>query len=788
MQTADDGGALKSPAELLHDSTYKTLNFLQERYGMSAGSGGGSPNLEVTANFGKEPEQSAVKRTASTRSTNADTPGAPDASNCDAAIGDAKNLDFTMAVASSTAADPDVADGGYPTNSSAEAAGKPVELLARLSIDPKDETLLWSPSTEVTPRAEGGAGQEPEAAAEVRIPEPDAALEPFRIRRLRFENGVSSSSSSQKEETPRSRVSPSGSSCSGSARSGAAVSRPARKPEPRTVACAANEDEGLLAASSSVPPTAPAAPGLQRTAGEALAAKVGGAAEAVRNSFSPQNVIESLGSALSWLDDTQREGHARSMHSSEESKESQDDEESKDSGGDEEHKDSEQNVQPAHQAETPAKWHEAAEGPGVYIVLHENAAITMGVVAAPPVLRRLKKGTLITVTKVQHCPDEKRVRGLVEDPLGWVSLIDTTDGYRWARKQTPGTGEAPHDDAHAKQQAGSNRTAPPLFAGEQQKHCSSPEPREQQQPVLTLGTGSVLPQPTLTAREHPWNLVPSAEQDPAVVQAAVVHKAASPEPRMEGTAESESATADLTKVTLDSQVAMLNLLTQRGAPADPDTAVNHSSRGGAHWFLHKGSESTAGSADCRSPEEADLFVPALGTLDKASKPTMLGTTASREQQDAEMDGDVVSDERLKELARAALLAACRNPAATSIRPDDPLAVTFSSAGKSGRAPHGQGSSSGSRDVHFLGKRSECADAAAPPPTSTTPRATITIEPREGESVGAVCRKPRAKAVAAVSRSSRSSVAGVARPRADHHAGTSSHSSGGSGGTATSVST
>jgi len=71
-------------------------------------------------------------------------------------------------------------------------------------------------------------------------------------------------------------------------------------------------------------------------------------------------------------------------------------------------------------------------GPGRYVVLHNNTAVTAGLVAAPPILKNLRKGAVITVSEVRHCPQDMRVRGYVEDLGGWLSLIDTSDGYRWA--------------------------------------------------------------------------------------------------------------------------------------------------------------------------------------------------------------------------------------------------------------------------------------------------------------------------------------------------------------------
>jgi len=39
---------------------------------------------------------------------------------------------------------------------------------------------------------------------------------------------------------------------------------------------------------------------------------------------------------------------------------------------------------------------------------------------------------VVNVLEVSQSPAEGRVRGRTERPAGWISLLDTTDGYRWA--------------------------------------------------------------------------------------------------------------------------------------------------------------------------------------------------------------------------------------------------------------------------------------------------------------------------------------------------------------------
>lgn len=74
--------------------------------------------------------------------------------------------------------------------------------------------------------------------------------------------------------------------------------------------------------------------------------------------------------------------------------------------------------------------------PGTYVIVHENTAVTAERAAAPPTLANLAAGTCVNVLEVLHMAEEQRVRGRIKEPEGWISLLDTSDGYRWARRQT----------------------------------------------------------------------------------------------------------------------------------------------------------------------------------------------------------------------------------------------------------------------------------------------------------------------------------------------------------------
>mmetsp|Transcript_20358 Transcript_20358/g.64001 ORF Transcript_20358/g.64001 Transcript_20358/m.64001 type:complete len:665 (+) Transcript_20358:408-2402(+) len=76
----------------------------------------------------------------------------------------------------------------------------------------------------------------------------------------------------------------------------------------------------------------------------------------------------------------------------------------------------------------------AEDYPGVYIITHKEAAVTSKVCLAPPILAHLDAGMVVHVVEVVHCPRERRVRGRIERPAGWISLVSLEDGYRWARR------------------------------------------------------------------------------------------------------------------------------------------------------------------------------------------------------------------------------------------------------------------------------------------------------------------------------------------------------------------
>merc|ERR1711971_423116 len=98
---------------------------------------------------------------------------------------------------------------------------------------------------------------------------------------------------------------------------------------------------------------------------------------------------------------------------------------------------------PSYQQQSPGSHPEL--GPGVYVVIMEGTALTSeSVPSQETTLREIEVGTRVVIDEVVQLYDIKRVRGRAINPEGcegWISLLDTETGYRWAEQQdmSPGT-------------------------------------------------------------------------------------------------------------------------------------------------------------------------------------------------------------------------------------------------------------------------------------------------------------------------------------------------------------
>mmetsp|Transcript_22169 Transcript_22169/g.61382 ORF Transcript_22169/g.61382 Transcript_22169/m.61382 type:complete len:1225 (-) Transcript_22169:123-3797(-) len=88
----------------------------------------------------------------------------------------------------------------------------------------------------------------------------------------------------------------------------------------------------------------------------------------------------------------------------------------------------------AHVAETSGHLIGQDDSPALYVITHSEAAVTADIRVMPPIIAHLSAGTVVYVVEVVTCTRERRVRGRIEYPSGWISLVSLDDGYRWAEK------------------------------------------------------------------------------------------------------------------------------------------------------------------------------------------------------------------------------------------------------------------------------------------------------------------------------------------------------------------
>lgn len=72
------------------------------------------------------------------------------------------------------------------------------------------------------------------------------------------------------------------------------------------------------------------------------------------------------------------------------------------------------------------------EQPGRYTMVHDCAEVTKGCALQSKRVGSLPKGTEVDVLEVRVSTCEQRIRGRIADPAGWISLVKTRSGDRWA--------------------------------------------------------------------------------------------------------------------------------------------------------------------------------------------------------------------------------------------------------------------------------------------------------------------------------------------------------------------
>lgn len=78
--------------------------------------------------------------------------------------------------------------------------------------------------------------------------------------------------------------------------------------------------------------------------------------------------------------------------------------------------------------------HEGEDQPGEWvIIMDEGVAVQAECAVGSAEIAELKKRTRVTVVEVRESAKDKRIRGRLSEPAGWISLRDMTDNQRsWA--------------------------------------------------------------------------------------------------------------------------------------------------------------------------------------------------------------------------------------------------------------------------------------------------------------------------------------------------------------------
>eukprot|EP00930_Biecheleria_cincta_P023335 TRINITY_DN1687_c0_g1_i2.p1 TRINITY_DN1687_c0_g1~~TRINITY_DN1687_c0_g1_i2.p1 ORF type:complete len:1875 (-),score=409.79 TRINITY_DN1687_c0_g1_i2:41-5524(-) len=81
------------------------------------------------------------------------------------------------------------------------------------------------------------------------------------------------------------------------------------------------------------------------------------------------------------------------------------------------------------------------DSPGIY-KLASDVDVFEGPVKGSQKKERLPAGSFVEVFEIVHRPQDRRVRGRIESPAaGWISLLDTNEGHRWASRELDATNE-----------------------------------------------------------------------------------------------------------------------------------------------------------------------------------------------------------------------------------------------------------------------------------------------------------------------------------------------------------
>lgn len=175
--------------------------------------------------------------------------------------------------------------------------------------------------------------------------------------------------------------------------------------------------------------------------------------------------------------------------------------------------------------------------PGSYQVIHNNLVVTARELRSSPIVARLAKDVLVEVLEVVIQEEgKKQVRGKIESPAGWITLLDRSRNLR---------GAAPVSSADPQPATGSPCSGP-IEAGSGSAGSASERPSAAVavavSPPPTLG---VLPAPCAASEKA----APGTERIPVLQGPAVPAAAAIPAAAPASTAPSSASSAILAATT-----------------------------------------------------------------------------------------------------------------------------------------------------------------------------------------------------------------------------------------------
>jgi len=82
------------------------------------------------------------------------------------------------------------------------------------------------------------------------------------------------------------------------------------------------------------------------------------------------------------------------------------------------------------------RWaHREAEAPGAYVIEKDSTIVGPDLLPGAQEVCRLLKGHRIVVAEVRVVEEISRIRARIQDPPGWISLLNLSTGQRWARQE-----------------------------------------------------------------------------------------------------------------------------------------------------------------------------------------------------------------------------------------------------------------------------------------------------------------------------------------------------------------